>query len=237
MSDSLLPHRLHARLPYPSRTPETYSNSCPSSRWCHPTILSSVIACSSCLQYFQVSECFPVSQFFTLRDQRIAVSAVASVVSMNIQDWFSLRLTGLTSLQSKRLSRVFSNTTVKKTSILWHSAFFIVHHSHPYMTTGKTIALTRQTFVGKVMFLLFNMLSRLVIAFLPRSICLLISWLLSPTAVILEPPKIKSLTVSTVSPYLPWSDGTGCHDLLQESWLQLVLHPVQHFSWCTQHIS
>ena len=86
-----------------------------------------------------------------------------------------------------------------KASILWHSAFFIVQLSHPYMTTGKTIALTRWTFVDKVMSLLFNMLPRLVIAFLPRSKCLLISWLQSPSAVILEPRKIKSATVSTVS--------------------------------------
>ena len=88
-----------------------------------------------------------------------------------------------------------------KASILWHSGFFIVQLSHPYMTTGKTIALTRQTFVGKVMSLLFNMLSRLLIAFLPRSNHLLISWLQSPYAVIWEPPKIKSITVSTVGPY------------------------------------
>ena len=82
-----------------------------------------------------------------------------------------------------------------KASIPWHSAFFIVQLSHAYMTSGKTIALTRQTFVGKVMSLLFNMLSRLVITFLPRSECLLISWLQTPSAVILEPPKIKSVTV------------------------------------------
>ena len=87
-----------------------------------------------------------------------------------------------------------------KASILWHSAFFIVQLSHPYMTSGKTIAVTRQTFVGKVMSLLFNMLSSLVIALFPRSKGLLISWLQSPSAVILEPPKIKSLTVSIVSP-------------------------------------
>ena len=87
-----------------------------------------------------------------------------------------------------------------KASILRHSAFFTVQLSHPYMTTGKTIALTRRTFVGKVMSLLFNMLSRLVITFLPRSKRLLISWLQSPSAVILEPQKIKSDTVSTVSP-------------------------------------
>ena len=87
-----------------------------------------------------------------------------------------------------------------KAPILWHSAFFTVQLSHPYVTTGKTIALTRQTFVGNVMSLLFNMLSRLVITFLPRSKRLLVSWLQSPSAVILEPPKIKSATVSTVSP-------------------------------------
>ena len=100
-----------------------------------------------------------------------------------------------------------------KASILRHSAFFTVQLSHPYMTTGKTIALTRQTFVAKVMSLFFNMLSRLVIAFLPRSKCLLISWLQSPSAVILEPKKIKSLTASTASPsicmkwwdWMPWS--------------------------------
>ena len=89
---------------------------------------------------------------------------------------------------------------ISKASVLWCSPFFPVQLSHPYMTTGKTIALTRRTFVGKVMSLLFNMLSRLVIAFLPRSKCLLISWLQSPSAVILEPPKIRSDTVSTVFP-------------------------------------
>ena len=94
-----------------------------------------------------------------------------------------------------------------KALILWHSAFFTVQLSHPYITTGKTIALTRWTFVGKVMSLLFNMLSRLVITFLPRSKCLLISWLQSPSAVILEPPKIKSDTVSTVSLFI-------CHEVM-----------------------
>ena len=94
-----------------------------------------------------------------------------------------------------------------KASILQHSAFFIVQLSHPYMATGKTIALTRRTIVGKIRSLLFNMLSRLVITFLPRSRHLLISWLQSSPAVILEPPKIKSVTVSTVSPSV-------CHGLM-----------------------
>ena len=101
-----------------------------------------------------------------------------------------------------------------KASILWHSAFLIVQLSHPYMTTGKTIASTRWTFVGKVMSLLFNMLSRLVITFLPRSKRLLISWLQSPSAVILEPPPNKVSHCFHCFPiYLPWSDGIRCHDL------------------------
>ena len=102
-----------------------------------------------------------------------------------------------------------------KASVLRHSAFFIVQLSHPYMTTGKTIALTRCTTDGKVMYLLFNMLSRLVITFLPRSKHLLISWLQSPSAVILEPPKIKSVTVSTVSPCI-------CHEVMGPDAMILV---------------
>ena len=101
-----------------------------------------------------------------------------------------------------------------KASILRHSAFFRVQLSHPYMTTGKPIALTNWTFLNKVMSLLLNMLSRLIVIFLPRSKRLLIYWLQSPSAVISEPPKIKSTTLSTVfSIYLPLSDGTRCHDL------------------------
>ena len=100
-----------------------------------------------------------------------------------------------------------------KASILQCSVFLIVQLSHPYMTTGKTIALTRQTFVGQVMSLLFNMLSRLVITFLPRSKHLLISWLQSPSAVISEPKKIVSHCFHCFPIYLPWSDGTRCHDL------------------------
>ena len=164
------------------------------SRWCHPTISSSVIPFSSCLQSFPASGSFPVSQFFASGGQSIIASASASVLPVNIQDWFPLGLTGLISLQSRGLSRFFSNTTVQK------HQFFSAQPSNPYMTTGKTIALTRWTFVAKVMSLLVNMLSRLVLAFLSRSKRLLISWLQSPSAVILEPPKIKYLTVSIVSP-------------------------------------
>ena len=106
-----------------------------------------------------------------------------------------------------------------KTSIIRHSAFFILQLSHPYMTTGKTVTSTRRTFVGKVMSLLLNMLSRLVITFLPRSEHLLISWLQSPSAGILEPPKIKSDTVSTVSPPISHEVmGPDAWSLFSECW-------------------
>ena len=126
---------------------------------------------------FNLCQTFQMSQFFTSGGQSIGVSASASALPMNIQNWFSLGWTDWISLQSKGLSQVFSNTTVQKHQILQRSAFFTVQLSHPHKTIGKTRALTRQTFVGKVMFLLFNRLSRLVIAFLPRSKCLLISLL------------------------------------------------------------
>ena len=115
LSDSLWPHGLqHTRLPCASPTPRACSNSCPSNRWWHPTISSSVISFSSCLQSFSASGSFPMSQFFASGGQSIGASAPASGLSMNIQDWFPLRLTGWISLQSKGLSRVFFNTTVQK---------------------------------------------------------------------------------------------------------------------------
>ena len=161
MSDSLRPHESqHARPPCPSPTPGVHSNPCASSQWCHPTISSSAVPFSFCLQSFPASGSFQMSQLFTSGGQSIGISASASFFPMNMQDWFHLGWTGWISLLSKGLSRVFSNTTVQKTSILWCSAFFIVQLSHPYMTTGKTKALTRWTSVGKVMSLLFNMLSR-----------------------------------------------------------------------------
>ena len=129
-----------------------------------------------------------MSQFFTSSGQSVGASASASVLPMNIQDRFPLGWTGLIFLLSKGLSKVFSNTTVQK---LWCLAFFMVQLSYSYMTTGKTIALTTWIFVGKVMSLLFNMLSRLVITLLPKRKHLLISWLHSALAVILDPPQIK----------------------------------------------
>ena len=169
MSNSLQPNGLqHARLPYPSPTPRACSNSCPLSWWCHPTI--SAVPCSSCLQSFPASVSFQMSQLF---DQ------VAKVLELQLQhqsfqcifrtdflriDWFDLL-----AVQGTLKSLLQHHSS--KASILQCSVFFIVQLSHPYMTTGKIIALTRQTFVGKVMSLLFNMLSRFSsknIAFLPR---------------------------------------------------------------------
>ena len=161
-------------------TPGVYSNSCPLSWWCHPTILVSVLTVS-CFQLFPASGSFQMSQFSS-GGQNIGVSASASVFPMNIQDWFPLWWTGwifLLSRDSQDLLQHYSS----KASVFQGSAFFIVQFTYPYMTTGKTTALTRRTFVGKVMSLLFNMLSRLVITFLPRCKRLLISWLQSPSAV------------------------------------------------------
>ena len=146
MCDYLWPQGLqHTRPRCPSSTPRVCSNSFPLSCWCHPTTTSSVVHFSSCLQSSPVSGSFPMSQFLIPSGQSIGASALASVLPMNIQDWFPLGVTGLISLQSKGLSRVFSNTKINwsKASILQHSAFFRVQLSHPYRTTGKTIALIR----------------------------------------------------------------------------------------------
>ena len=159
---------MHARPPCPSPTPGVYPNSCPLSQWCHPTISSSVVPFSSCPQYFPASGSFQTSQLFTSGGQSIGVSASTSVLPMNIQDWFPLGCwLDLLAVQGTLKSLLQHHSS--KASILRRSASFIVQLSHPYMTTGKTIALTIGTFVDKVMSLLFNMLSRFVIAFLPRS--------------------------------------------------------------------
>ena len=184
MSDSLWPHGLqHGRTPcHPSPTPRAYSNSGTSSCWWHSTISSSVVPFYSHLQSFPASGSLQMTRFFTSGGQSIGVSASASAFPMNIQDRVPLGWTGWISLQSKGLSRVSSNTTVQ------NNQFFGPQLSlYPYMTTRENIPLTRQAFVGKVMSLLFNMLSRLVIAFLPMSKRLLISCMQSPFAVIWEP--------------------------------------------------
>ena len=192
MSDSLRPHESqHARPPCPSPTPGVHSDSRPLNQWCHPAISFSVVPLSSCPQSLPASKSFPMSQLFAWGAQSTRVSALALFLPKKSQGWSPSEWTGWISLQSKGLSRVFSNTIVQK-----HQFFGaqLSSQSNSHIHTwplGKAIALTRRTFVGKVMSLLFNMLSKLVITFLPRSQRLLISWLQSPSAVILEPPKIK----------------------------------------------
>ena len=151
MYNSSRPHRLqHASLPCPSLSPRVCSDSYPLSQWYHLTVSSSVTPFSFGLQSFPASESFPMSWFFASGDQSIGASASASVLPKHILGWFPLGLTYLIPLPSKGLSRGFYSTLVQKASIFQHSAFFMVHISHPYMTTGKAIALTRRTFVCKV---------------------------------------------------------------------------------------
>ena len=196
MSDSLRPHELqHAKPPCPSLTPGVYPNSCPSSgdaiQPSHP------LSSSSLPPSIRV---FSNESALRMRWPKYWSFSFSISPSNERPGLISFRMDWLDLLAVQRTLKSLLQHHSLKASIFQCSAFFTVQLSHPYMTTGKTVALTRQTFVGKVMSLLFNMLSRLVITFLPRSRHLLISWLQSPSAVILEPPKIKSDTVSTVSP-------------------------------------
>ena len=163
MSSSLQPQRLwHTMLPCPSPAPGVFSNSYPLSQWYHPTSSSSVTL-FSCLQSFPASGSFPMSQFFAPGGRSVGALASALVLPMNIQGSFSLGLTGLIELLSVQSSlKSLLQHHDSKTSVLWHSAFFLVQHSHPFMTTEKNTALTIWSFVSKVTSLLFNMLSRFV---------------------------------------------------------------------------
>ena len=211
MSNSLQPRGLqHTRPPWPSPIPGVYSNSCPLSRWCHPTISSSANPSPPALNLSQHQGLF----------QWVSSSHQVKFWSFSFSFNPSNDYSGLISFRMDLLDLLAVQETLKsllqhhssKTSILRCSVFFIVLLSHPFMTSGKTIALTRWIFVGKVMSLLFNILSGLVITFLPRSKHLLISWLQSPSAVILEPKKIKSVTVSTVVPSpFQWHLNINCN--------------------------
>ena len=199
VSDSLLLHGLqNTRLPCLSPTPRACSNSCPLScpvmpsghlMLCHPLLLPSVFLSIGVFSSESVRIRWPKYWSFSFS---ISPSNAYSGLTSFMMDWLDLF-----AVQGTLKSLLQHHSS--KASILRRSALFIVQLSHPYMTTGETIALTRRTFVGKIR-LLFNMLSRLVIAFLPRSKCLLTSWLQSPPAVILKPPKIKSVIVSIISP-------------------------------------
>ena len=203
VSISLQPHGLqHTRLPCPSPTPRAYSNSCLSSQWCHPTI-------SSCHPLLLPPSIFASIRVFSnesalhIRWPKYWLFSFSISPSSEYSGMISFRMDWLDLLAVQGTLKSLLQHQCSKASILWHSAFFIVQLSHPYMTTGKTIALTRQTFAGKVMSLFFNMLSRLLITFLPRSKSLLILWLQSQSAVILEnhPPKKWCLSLFLLFPH------------------------------------
>ena len=157
MSDSLWPHGLqHTRPSCPSLTPRVYSNACPLSQWWHPTISSYLIPFSSCFQSFWAPGTFQMSQLYASGGQSIGVSASTSVSPMNSQDTSPLRMDWLDLLVVQGTVKSFLQHHSLKTSIISCSAFFMVQLSHPYLTTGKNIALTRWTFVSKAMSLLFN---------------------------------------------------------------------------------
>ena len=211
MSNSLRPHESHhTRPPCPSPTPGVNPNSCTSSQWCHPAISSSDITSPPTPNTSQHQGLFKwakssheVAKALEFQPHISPSNEHPGLVSFKM-DWLDL-------LAVQRTLKSLLQHHSSKPSILWCSAFFTVQLSHPYITTGKTIALTTWTFVDKVMSLLLNMLSRLVITFLPRSKHLLISWLQSPSTVVLEPKKIKVWHCFPI--YFPWSDGTGCRDL------------------------
>ena len=215
MPDSLWPHWLqHASLPCPSPSPGACSNSCSLSWWCHPTISSSVIPFSYCLQSFPdqglfqwVSSLHQVAKVLVLQPQHQSLQ-------WRFRKWrFHLGMNGWISLQSKGLSRVFSNTIVQNHQFLGAQPSL---WSNTYICTwlGNTITVTRQTFVSEVICLFLNMPSRFVIAFLPRSKHVLISWLQVTICNDFGVQENKGCHYfHCFSIYLPWSDGTGCHDL------------------------
>ena len=213
MSNSLWPHESqHTRPPCLSPIPGVHPNPCPLSWWWHPTI-------SSCHPLLLLPSVFPSIRVFSnesalcIRWPKYWSFSFSISPSNEHPGLISFRMDWLDLLAVQGTLKSLLQHHSSKVSILQCSALFTVQLSHPYMTTGKTIALTRWTFVGKVMSLQFNMLSRLVITFLSRRKCLLISWLQSPSAVFLEPKKIKSASFHCFPIYLPWSDGTRCHDL------------------------
>jgi len=225
---------MDSRLPCPSPSPGPCLNSSPLSQWCHPTISSSVISFSSCLQSFPTSGSFLISQLFASGGQNIRASVSASVLPLNIQDWFPLGSTVWISLQSKGLSRVFSSTTVQKhqffhVTVLYGPTLTSIHdswknHSFDYMD------LCWHYFVSKLISLLFNTLSRFVIAFLPTSRHLLISWLQwfwSPRKYSLSLfPLFPDLFAMKSWHWMLWSSFFECWVLSQLFYSPINLHNV-----------
>ena len=199
MSNYSQPHGLqHTRVPCPSSTPGACSSSCPSSQWCNPTISSSVVPFSLLPSIFASIRVFSNESVLCIKCSKYWSFSFNISPSNEYLGLISFRMDCLDLLAVQGTLKSILQHHTSKALILWHSAFFIVQLPHSYMTTGKSVALTRWTFVDKVLSLLFNVLSRLVIAFLPRSKCLLISWQQSPSAVILEPQKIKSAQASSI---------------------------------------
>ena len=208
-SNSLWPHEpQHTRPPCSSPSPGVCPSSCTLYQWCHPTISSSV-ALFSFPSVFPSIKVFSSESALCIRWPKYWSFSFTISPSSEHPGLISFRMNwwGLLAVQGTLKSLLQHHNS--KASILQHSTFFIVYLSHPYMTNGKTIAFTRQNFVGKVMSPFFNTLSRLVITFLPRSKCLLISWLQSPSAMTWSLKK----HCHCFPIYLPWSDRTRCHDL------------------------
>ena len=220
-------------LPYPSPTSGACSNSSPLGRWCHPTIL--------CRPLLLLPSIFPSIRVFSngstlcIRWPKYWSFSFSISPSNEYSGLISFRMDWLDLLAIQGTLKSLLQHHSSKASVLRCSTFFMVQLSHPYMTTGKTIALTRWTFIDKVMSLLLNIQSRFVITFHPRSKCLLISWLHSPSAVILEPKKIVCHCFHCFPIYFPWSDGTRWHDpwsLFFECWVlsQLFHSPLSLLS-------
>ena len=214
MSDSLRPHESQQARPHcPSSTSRVHPNSRPLSRWCHPATLSSVVTFSSCPQPPSSIRAFSNESTLPMRWPKYWSLSYTISPSNEQPELISFRMDWLDLLEVQGNLKSLLQHHSSKASILRLSIFFTVQLLHPYMTTGKMIALTRRTFVGKVIYLLFNMLSRFVITFLPRS-----KRLLFMAAVTIcsdfEAQKNKVCPYCHRFPiYLPWSDGPGCHDL------------------------
>ena len=214
VSNSLWSHGLqHTRLPYPSPFPGACPNSCPLSQWCHPNHL---ILCPPLLllpEIFPSIKVFSSESVLRIRWPKYWSFSFSISPSNEYSGLISFRIDWLDLLAVQGTLKSLLQHHSSKASILWHSAFFMIQLSHSSMTTGKTIALMIQTFVGKVMSLLFNTLSRFAIALFPRSKHLLISWLQSPSAVNFGAQENKVVCFHCFLICLPWSDQTGCHDL------------------------
>ena len=216
MSNSLGPHESqHARPPCPSKTPGVHSDSCPLSQWCHPTIPSFVNPLLLLPSIFPSIRVFSNESVLCIRWPKYWSFSFSIIPSKEIPGLISFRMDWLDPIAVQGTLKSLLQHYNLKALIRWCSAFSMVPLSHPYMTTGKTIPLTRWTFVSQVMCLFSKTLFMFVIAFLPRSKCLLISWQQSLSAVILEPKKIKSATVSPhlfaiwsyQLPYINWQFG------------------------------